>query len=284
MLLQLPLPVNSRPQYLALIFLLLAGMLWAALLLSRPAPAALHWSDYRAYSCGTGGSSPRRLQVLTLTSLYSRELADGLCTEARVRAEFAGVDVYWRPRGFLTAQHVVEERYDLFWNRRHLVLGLLPEFYEFYAPLLDTPPSEVHWISRSGQPELSEEFFRGKTIGLLADTHSHTYYQQPVNALHRAGIELGDSQKRFYPDTSSLYRAFREGEVEVISSPMVDGQQLRAQGVRSLLIDGDVVTGTWFIRRAWLEGGVDCALIEALDVFWPLFDGRGTQAADIVCP
>ncbi|MFV8816144.1 hypothetical protein [Haliea sp. E17] len=278
-------PLDTRSLYYAAVAVLAAGCVAGCLLLSRPVPEAIQLGDYRAYSCNTPASRvTQRLQVLTLTSLFSRELADGLCSEPRVQALFSGVDVYWRPRGHLTAQHVMEGRYDVFWNRRHLVMGLLPEFYEFYAPLLDTPPSEVYWLSRAGQPRLSRDFFRDKTLGLLADAHSHTYYQQPVNALHRAGIELGDRQKRFYPDTSSLYRAFREGEVDLISSPMISEEQLLEQGVTYLLIDGEVVTGTWFISRRWLQSGVDCALVDALDVFWPLFDGAGTVAPGIDCP
>lgn len=268
-----------------MIAVLLAAALAVSYGLSEQRAAPLQLSDYQAYRCETGGESGPRLRLLTLTALYAPELAERLCGADAVRRHFSGVDIAWRPRGFLTARHILEGQYDLFWNREHLVLGMVPEFYDYYSPLLHTPRYAVHWLSHSDEAvTLDPGFFEGKTVGLLADTHSQTYYLQPMNALSRAGIRLSEQQTRLYVDANNLYRGFRRGEVDLISSPLFFADRMGIAYEHSLLINADVPSGTWYIKNRLLDSGVECVLLRALAVMEPIFKGGGSSAAGIRCP
>lgn len=283
-ILQLPILVNSRLHYWLLVAALAAIGLAASYLLSRQYPQDLSLSDYQAYSCSTGGSGGATLQLLTLTSLYVPEMASRLCGEPRVAARFADVNIAWRPRGFIGARDILEQRYDLFWNRRHLVLGMAPSFFEYYSPLLHTPRYPVYWLAHESIPGISNGYLEGKTVGLLSDTSSQTFYLQPMDALHRAGVTLNASQKRLYPELGALYRAFRRGEVDLISSPLFLAERLGIPSDHRFLISRDVPSGTWYISNRLLGSGVECDLLRAVSAMEPIFRVGGTPAEGITCP
>lgn len=287
-ILQLPILVNSRAHYWLLVSLLVSGALLASYLLAvRQAPEKLELSDYQSFACETGGAGQDTLRLLTLTSLYTPEMATRLCRRERVAVHFVRVNIAWRPRRFIGTRDILEQRYDLFWNRQHLVLGMVPSFYDYYSPLLHTPRYPVYWLGHAPIPEISPGFLEGKRVGLLSDTSSQTFYLRPMDALHRAGIALDDSQKRLYPEIGALYRAFRRGEVDLISSPLFLAERLNVPSEHRHLIAREVPSGTWYISNRLLGSGVECDLLEAVSAMEPLFRTGATPAEPaegIACP
>src|SRR5690606_41138471 len=100
------------------------------------------------------------------------------------------------------------------WNRRHLVIGMVPDFDNYYRPLLDTPTYALYWIAIGWQPRISAAALAGKTLGFLQDPHSQTFFLQPFKALKEAGITLDESQKRFYPAMAALHPAPTDGALD----------------------------------------------------------------------
>ncbi|GAB3270134.1 hypothetical protein GCM10027297_01270 [Parahaliea aestuarii] len=257
----------------------------ASTLLSLPRLAPLPLSDYQSFACSTPDPAGKpTLQLLSLTDAYAEDLASLSCQGRTVAERFAGAEIRWRPRSFLSARDILEGRYDLFWNRRHLVEGMVPEFFEYYQALLQTPNYPLYWLSNGAAPAMSQQYLEGRVVGLLADTTSQTYYQRPMNALNRAGLQLGRDQLRLFPDPQALYRAFATGEVDLISSPLfvVDGFGLPYE--HHLLIDNNVPSGTWYVRKSLVGSGVDCDLLAALEATSALFPAGGRVADGIHCP
>ncbi|TXS95408.1 hypothetical protein FV139_05845 [Parahaliea maris] len=282
---QLPLPVNNKLQYFLLLALLALGLAVLSVILSTPRVGALVLSEYQSVSCTTGAAAGKdNLQILTLTDAYVEELATATCAGEAVARDYSDVTISWRPRSFLSGKDILEGRYDLFWNREHLVLGMVPEFFDYYQPLLETPSYAVYWFSRGGLPEMTREYLEGKVVGLLDDPSSQTFYQRPMNALHEAGIELTDQQLRLYPDPHALYRAFTTGEVDIISGPIFLAERFQLAYEHQLLIEDRVTSGTWYVNRRLVGSGVECDLLAALGVTNPLLIGDPLVAEGIQCP
>ncbi|KJS09326.1 MAG: hypothetical protein VR73_02460 [Gammaproteobacteria bacterium BRH_c0] len=260
------LPDSNRVIYVVLLSLVICLVLTASCWLARQPFVTLNdtdiqLGDYSHYRCQTGRDSGPVFRMLTLTSTEAMAMADRLCRAPTISRVFSAVEISWRPRGFLTARLIVDEAYDYFWNREHLVQGMVPDFHNYYRPLLDTPVYALYWLSLHSQPQLSREYFADKTVGFLQDAHSQTFFLQPFNALKEAGITLRESQKRFYPDINALYQAFASGAVDLISATPGIADELGITEYYSLLLADDVPSGRWFLRQRWFGSGVECDLL-----------------------
>lgn len=233
-----------------------------------------------SYQCATGGEGAGVFRVLTLTFDGASELAEGLCASPGLANGFSVVEVTWRARDYLQASHIVNEEYDYFWSREHLVLGLVPDIERYYRPLLQTPGYNVHWVSRVGPVLLEPAFFADKRVGLLADSYSQTFYVQPFQALKQAGIELQSYQKRFFSDVASLRQALDEGQVEMI--PAVSLPATADHFVRTLMISG-MNSGEWYLRARHFDGRLECSLLAAMREQMMFGDNRSTPARNIEC-
>jgi len=267
--------VVHRGLVAAVIALVLGASQW----LARQSSMAVELDEYNSYHCQTGAATGATFKVLTLTSAEAMPLADRLCRSPAMRRQVADVVVTWRPRGFLTAKDIVEEEYDYFWNRRHLVIGMVPDFDNYYRPLLDTPTYALYWIAIGWQPRISAAALAGKTLGFLQDPHSQTFFLQPFKALKEAGITLDESQKRFYPDMAALYRALTDGEVDLTTGTDRIIRELGIGAHHRLLLADDVSSGSWFLRNRWFGTGIECvvALLNGPD---PFFAHQPTLATD----
>lgn len=282
---QRSLPDSNRVIYLALLTLVICLVLATSCWLARQPFATLSSSDiqlgdYNRYQCQTGLGSGPLFRVLTLTSTQAIAMADHLCRAPAISKQFSAVEISWRPRSFLTARLIVDEEYDYFWNREHLVRGMVPDFHNYYRPLLDTPVYKLYWLSLRSQPQLSQEYFADKTVGFLQDAHSQTFFLQPFKALKEAGINLRDSQKRFYPDMNALHEAFASGEVDLITATQGIARGLGIGDHYSLLLADDVASGRWFLRQRWFGSGVECDLLN-LNSPDPFLVGPPTPVAEM---
>lgn len=275
---------DSRFIYLALLTLVICLVLAASCWLSRQPFTTLRASDiqlgdYSRYQCATPEGSGPLFRVLTLSSMQAMEMADRLCQTPAISKQFSAVEISWRPRSFLTARMIVDEEYDYFWNREHLVLGMVPDFHSYYSALLETPVYPLYWLSLHSQPQLTQEYFGNKTLGFLLDAHSQTFFLQPFKILKEAGITLRDSQKRYYPDMNALHDAFISGEVDLMTATRGIAQGLGIADHYSLLLAANVPSGRWFLRQRWFGTGIECALYE-LNEPDPFLAGLPTLVAE----
>lgn len=234
------------------------------------------------YRCSTGSDVEGVFNVLTLTFDGARELAETLCSNPGVAAEFSEVALVWRPRDHLQANHIVNEQYDYLWSREHLLRGLVPDIERYYRPLLKTPGYSIYWHSRVGPVMLSPEFFAGKRVGLLNDSHSQTFYVQPFLALKQAGIQLEEAQQRFYPDLTSLQRALESGLVDIVPMAAPVAPPSEAPFSRTLMVSG-MSSGEWYLRTRLYNGRLECALAAATQQERIFGDNKPVVAADLRC-
>lgn len=235
-------------------------------------------SDYTSYSCPTNSRvTSRSLRILSLSSIKAIEMANAFCAQPQIRKHYSEVVISWRPRGYLTAQDIVEQKYDLFLNRSYLMLGLVPDFYSYYTALYDTPGYAVYWVSKTSQPELTPAYFADKSVGFLEDFYSQSFFLLPSNSLMDADITLREEQKKFYPNLKALYQAFTAGEVDLITAP--DIQSLGIDQPFHLKIARDAPSVTWFIKKSDVSTEIGCAMMDALGLFDSVFDKQGSIAA-----
>lgn len=285
----LPSPFISanRPVYYFVVSLALCIPLAASLYFSNAQLHKLHLSDYRSYQCTTGNTDAHRtFRVLTLFFSYASEFADSLCANKTIRQHFTDVEILWRPRSYLNAQHILDEEFDLFWNRRHIVTGLVPELSNFYSLLLETPTYELYWMSKEALPTLNADYLKDKVIGLSRDSQSQTHFLQPMSALRASGISLSAKQKKFYTDPNAIYKAFNNNEVDIISTPLPLAKANDGSEVFVSLIESEVPSGAWYVSKDLLlaesSSDLECALLKSLIIYAPIFDS--TQAPLAVKP
>lgn len=270
-----PIITRQPSLYYLIVSMALAMPVAATLLLSNQALRPIPLGDYLSYECQTKGTqhTDATFKVLTLTSTYALELADTLCRAPEIASRYRSVNISWHPRAYLKPQHILGGQYHLLWNRRHVVVGLVPEVYEYYRPIVDSPHYELFWLTHGEPVAMSKAFFADKILGLSADQQSQTFFQRPLNALRHAGIELKDEQKRFYPSMSALYEAFVRGDVDIMTSGQNQGMT-NTLGVSDLtltLLADDVPSGSWFLRRDIASDELSCAVARTLDIFKPMF-------------
>ena len=221
-------------------------------------------ADYSVYRCSTTGNPAlSSLKVLTITSAGTKKLTDTLCSSPIIAAQYSAVETSWQPRGLLSSKDLLAEQFDLLWSREYHLLGLLPDFYDYYTLLVHSPNYDVYWMSLADKPVRSQAYFASKTLGLLDDSQSRSGFMLPLNDLRKASITLTDEQKRFYPSRSALYEALKAGKVDIISGILGLEDKTMTQENR-LLIAGNASTGSWFIKSSLKNSNLQCELIHAV--------------------
>jgi hypothetical protein len=216
-------------------------------------------------------SNNKRLRLLLVTPAMASDIATLLCERASVREQFSGVEVSWRPRMELSANDLVNESYDVIWNREHFLTGLLPDLHDYYDTLLHYDNYAVFWLSLQNTPVMTAEYFRGKRIGLLSDVSSHTHHLLPLRSLKAVNAHQGDFDPVFFDDTSALYDSFYRGEIDL----MTGGLSFAAedQPVYRTLLDNSATAATFFIRKELQQPQLRCDIIDALELLAPLWQG-----------
>ncbi|WOX04587.1 substrate-binding domain-containing protein [Microbulbifer pacificus] len=266
-----PLFLANRNVHWTALGLLLAAGVALCLWISSQRVAAPELGDYHLYRCetraeaGTGSADGDVFSTLLVSSSHAREIADRLCAAPAIRRHYGAVQVSWKPRGRLGAEEILSETYDLIWSRGHTMAGLVPEYGDYYEPLMRYDHYRVYWFSRGGAPELTAEYFHGKRIGLLNDKLSHTLYLLPLASLKEAGIEFSAENLVYFDDAVSLYQAFARDELDLVSGGDYVQQDLDIPLSRTL-ISSEANAATLFVRRKRAVG-IDCALAAAFDGF-----------------
>lgn len=258
-----PLFLTSHKAYWAMLAVVLTAGALLCLWLSRQEAVLPPLGDYHVYGCETGGSGNDSFTLLTVSSIFARDIADNLCRDPAMAQQYGSVRISWKPRQQLTAEEVLNEDYDLIWSREHSLRGLVPEFANYYESLLRYDQYKVYWFSRGGKPELSQSYFHGKRIGLLKDRLSHTFHLLPLASLKQLGVDISQQPLIYFDDAISLYRAFAAGELDLVSGGLFLEQDLDIPLQRTLMAD-NVVAATLFVRKA-RPRSIDCAIARAFD-------------------
>ncbi|WP_406828253.1 hypothetical protein [Microbulbifer sp. ARAS458-1] len=264
-----PLFFVSQRVYVATLCMILALGVGVSLWLSQQEAAAPVLRDYHVYQCVTGaearapGQKREIFNLLTVSSIFAREIADNLCRSADMARHYHGVQISWKPRSQLRAEEVLNEDYDLIWSRTHSLSGLVPEYSTYYEPLLRYDQYKVYWFSRDQKPRLERDYFQGKKIGLLNDKLSHTFHLLPLASLKEVGLDISQQQLFYFDDAISLYRAFRSGDLDLVSGGLFLEQDMDIPLQRTLMAD-NVTAATLFVRRA-RPANIDCAIADAFD-------------------
>lgn len=270
---QLPLLIRHYSAYCFIVIALITIPILGCVLLAKPSLSEVSLSDYQTYQCDINGAdqNQKTFRILTLASIYALEIADSLCQSQALATEYSSVEISWQARAFLQPQDILTTHYELFWNRRHIVLGLVPETLDYYRVIADTPHYQLYWLSRGSEAELTQAYLSDKVIGFSKDQQSQTYFLQPMNALRHAGIKLKTEQKRFYPTPSSLYKAFLTGDVDIISTSKMFALNLDQADMKFSLLANNVPSGSWFLHQGVKNPDISCAILNAISLMSPLF-------------
>lgn len=252
--------------------------LLAIVLLSRQTSSAVELGHYYQHGCDvpsvnantSGAGDNSRLRLLLVTPAMASDIAGLLCQRASVQELFTGVDVSWRPRTELTTSDLVNENYDVIWNREHFLTGLLPELHSHYDTLLHYDNYAVFWLSLQSTPVLTAEYFRGKRIGLLSDVSSHTHHLLPLRSLKSVDSHQEDIVAVYFDDASALYDSFYRGEIDLMTGGLAFSSD---QPVYRTLLDNSATAATFFIRRDLQQHALRCDIIDALELLAPLWQG-----------
>lgn len=275
---------NRKVHWTALGILLTSGVL-LCLWISGQRAVVPALGDYHIYQCDTGGAETAPVyKLLLVSSVRARDIAERLCAAPSIQRSFSRVQVSWKPRAYLTAEQILGEDYDLIWSRAHSMAGLVPEYGDYYEPLLHYDHYRVYWYSRGGAPQLTADYFHGKRIGLLNDKLSHTLYLLPLASLKEAGVSFSEENLRYFDDAESLYQAFARDELDLVSG----GDYVRADldlPLARTLISGDVIAATLFVRKNRVAAA-DCAVAAAFDGFADAYlqGGRASVGAEHCAP
>jgi hypothetical protein len=262
-----------------------AGILCLLVLvvLSRQASSAVELGHYYQHICNvhdstalTGGTPQEnaarhnRLRLLLVSPAMADEIASLLCSRPSVIQQFSGVEVSWRPRMELSAGDLVNESYDVIWNREHFLTGLLPDLPLYYDILLQYDNYAVYWLSLQSTPVLTAEYFRGKRVGLLSDVSSHTHHLLALRSLRAMNTRESDIVPVFFEDASALYNSFYRGDIDLITGGL---SFLADQPVYKTLLDDSATAATFFIRKQLQQPALRCDIVDALQLLTPLWQG-----------
>ena len=231
--------------------------------ITSPSVSPLQLSGYDTYHCVSGNEGEQTLRVLVPSSAGARELADRLCRAPQLRSVLSGVDITWQTRDFLQTAHILNQSYDIIFNRPNVINGVSPDFALFYRQLDEGETYNLYWLSREEPVNLTTEFFRTKKVGLLQDAMSRSFHQLPLTRIRQVIAEPDAIKLRYYPDLNTLYAAFSSGEVDIIPSVAeIDTYFGLNEPVRTLLA-ADLSSGVWLVSRT-LDASFDCPLRAAI--------------------
>lgn len=227
--------------------------------------------DYFHYRCDTQASvseqtmTKPRFRFLTISSLYADKIAQQLCQSDLIGQYYSGVTISWKPRWLLSPTDILNENYDLIWSRENALHGLVPNFSDYYNLLVEFDNYQVSWFSKGATPQMTQAYFSDKRVGILRDTLSQTHHLLPLVSLKKANIQLDDAQLIQFDDASSLYQAFVNGSVDL----MTGGEWLRREvdaPLNALFISDKVRAAALYLRKVHYPA-VECELINAVSVY-----------------
>lgn len=224
------------------------------------------------YQCATAAESAQLpvFRILMPTNTQALRIAQSLCRAPGFARHFSAVDISWQARDQLKARDLLEGRFNLIWQRSSILAGLYPGYSDTYKPFERLPNYDIYWLSQRDKPQLTAEYFAGKTLGFLNDDQSWSSLQLPLAQLEQHNIQLEPAQRRFYPDRFALYQAFMRGEVDLISGLRWLGETEIPAEHRQLIAAG-LSIGDWYLKVEVAAADYSCELHQSLAALAPVY-------------
>ncbi|WP_143452282.1 amino acid ABC transporter substrate-binding protein [Lacimicrobium alkaliphilum] len=270
--------------HLALKVLVVAFFLALNIVLLSPYSTSFPLSDYSSVSCNVAQASGNSeiLRVLTITSSMAQQQAEFLCQSRHIGQHFAEVMVSWHSRDFLTAEQLINEDYDVIWNREHVMRGLVPDFHHYYDVLQPSSTYNVYWFSLGEAPRLEAGFLEGKRIGLLDHSTSKTSFLLPLDSLKTAGLKLAQLNISYFVNMKAMYDALEAGEIDIIPGGNWVADQLAPLVLQKTLIAENVDAGSWYVRKRITDPSLRCAMQRSIQVYQAL--SKDMRMPEIAAP
>jgi len=249
-------------------FALVAALAWLAAMHGF-ALKPLAVRDYSVRRCelpgNPGGPVLRVLDAVYMEAVET--VLDTWCHDPQLARHFGALELRSVHRDNLDLRELFESRY-------HLVLAK-PELIESggrsrkegigYALFAQYPEYGSQLVSLRGVPELTAQWMRGRTLGLLDDPNSVSAYQIPRTALQKSGLE-GVPTIVYFRSYRQLYKALFEGEVDVIPALLSrEGPDSALRLPPGLVLEQTLPGPAWYIRRELAQGDERCLLQRALE-------------------
>ncbi len=253
--------LRSLPVYYLLYGLAFVLVLLIALQISRQGPHVneLPLRAYNNYFCDTGASDNKpTFRILDLFKVEARLIADTLCNDQVIAQQFKRVEVSWVRRDQTDFRNIFEQRYHLLIAKPEL-LKRFNNDVSGYSAIAHYDNYSSRLIALDSQPQLSAEYFHGKSLGLIDDPNSLSGYQIPKRALKEADIDESTMEIVYFKSHSEIMRALGRRELDLIAAHRPAGTKTTvAENEKSLLLQDQLPGPRWYLHPDLIETRVHC--------------------------
>jgi len=244
----------------------------------------LNISDYQRYSCTIpdSGSGKPLLKILTfLVGDDAKALAQGLCDQPDIRKQLGGVEVTWKIPSQIDLRTLDDRKFDLLFYRESIIEKLPHYALQDYRMIAELPSYVSLLISQDGKPELTNDYFRGKVLGLIDDPLSSAGYGVPKTALAQADIDVNSYKIRYFGSKNDLEYALSNGDVDLIASysqsPLTHNPRFN-----TLDLAPPLPGPAWYIRAELVRTPIHCSFLNALSKLSLSFSSDRLPSAKII--
>lgn len=217
---------------------------------------------YNSYHCLTPDSAGTQvrapLRILDFFHLSTRPLADSLCNNPVIAAYYSGVEIIWMHRDQVDLRKLIDQDYELLFAKPELLERIESTAGNSYIPIVHYADYTSQLISLNSHPQLSNEYFRGKTLGLIDDPNSLSGYQIPKNALKQHQIDESTFEIVHYKSHDQLHRALLLGDVDVIASFSSLEHSAATSSKRTLNLQERLPGPHWYVLPELLDTAIHC--------------------------
>ncbi|NVK54827.1 MAG: hypothetical protein HWE26_04380 [Alteromonadaceae bacterium] len=248
----------SRYRFLFITSLLIFVGLSVNLYLTRHVASSVVLGSLNQLNCATGSSNKSLLHIRLYMPAKVQQVSRRLCASPVIAEYYSSVTVSWLPRESMSTVSLLNQDFDVLMGRAHSLNGLLPDFDNLYAPLINIDGFSVSWFSRY---PINFAELNARRIGLVNDSLSHTHYLLPLQSLKSHQIAIDTLNITYYSDIYSLYNAFEQGDIDMLST--IDQFANRHPDARyTSVISSNNSTSFFFARH--LPHPVTCEIADAL--------------------
>jgi hypothetical protein len=269
-------------RFAAVALLVLGGAVAGALnsVSLRPVPPV----QYNTYECATGGhSSAAVFRILVFAESQAVQHADALCRDQAVQERYGRVHVMWRHRDLSEVRISFDQEFDLLLAKPELVERNDIDLVDHYVPIAVYSDNTSRFVSLESLPELSADYFRGRTLGMLDNPKSVSGHQVPRQALRNAGIDERQLDVRYYETHEDLFYALLDHELDVIATGLaLPDSHHGSQPLLVLPIQGGLKSPRWYLRPSLVDTVLYCHIVSVLQAISASSDhvaARGIKVA-----
>tara|TARA_R110000823_G_scaffold47903_2_gene121753 strand:+ start:6337 stop:7149 length:813 start_codon:yes stop_codon:yes gene_type:complete len=226
----------------------------------------LEQRDYGMLRCITGTPAAPALRILDAVYVEDLQLAPAWCQSPPLARHFGEINLRGTHRDHLDLRELFEARYQLILAKPELLQEGQRSIRRGvdYVPLARYPDYGAQLVSLAGTPELSEQWLRGKRLGLIDDPNSVSAFQIPQAALKNNGLEAVP-EIVYFRTYRQLYGALFDGRVDVIPALLFDeGPDSALQLPPGLVLEETIPGPSWYLHSELLDTPVHCDLLAAL--------------------